>query len=192
MAWNHLKKKKRKLGSHKWTVKNNSYSASWHLVVTVNSILARKYLYNTHTRNTLWMNAFVYLKHKYIHIYKFICIYIHIYMYKNPHPVQQITYIRALGSVSATVYLLLLFVSYGTYLWSDLWLVRWIKDDELCGSSLGSPATRYIYIYNYIVIYIYSSIYLGELYLWSDLWLVRWIKDDELCGSSLGSPAPGI
>lgn len=48
-------------------------------------------------------------------------------------------YLRALGRVSVSAYLLLLCVTYASYLWSDLWLVRWIRDDAICGSSLGSP-----------------------------------------------------
>jgi ABC-type multidrug transport system fused ATPase/permease subunit len=48
------------------------------------------------------------------------------------------TYIQALGRVSASIYIALLFVTYAAYLWFDIWLTRWIRDDEACGSSLGS------------------------------------------------------
>jgi hypothetical protein len=52
------------------------------------------------------------------------------------------TYIRALGRINTSIYILLLFVTYAAYLWFDLWLIRWIRDDEACGSSLGSPPTN--------------------------------------------------
>jgi hypothetical protein len=51
------------------------------------------------------------------------------------------TYIRALGRVSASIYLLLLFVTYTAYLWFDLWLTRWIRDEQVCGSSLSIKPT---------------------------------------------------
>ena len=47
-------------------------------------------------------------------------------------------YLRSLGRFSAAIYLAMLFVTYAAYLASDVWLLRWVRDDGACGSGLSS------------------------------------------------------